>query len=158
MPIQNYDLYTKNAFKGQKAYASEHSVNVSGKLEDAELDFGLGVKKGTLPKQITKGSVAGNVYAVSLREVNHEAKFRPSTGETFYVETETVSLMREGTINLEVTERAAIAGTVANIMEATGEFTGGAAGGGESQCINVTWLEDGLVGDIVKARLDIVHA
>lgn len=158
MPIQTYDLYTKNAFKGQKAYASEHSVNTSGKLEDAELDFGLGVKAGVKPKGIVAGSVSGNVFAISMREVNHEAKFRPSTGETFYKETETVSLMREGTINLLVTQRAAVSGDLANVVEATGEFTGGAAGAGESACINVTWLEDGLVGDIVKGRIDIVHA
>lgn len=156
MPIQNYVLYTQNAYKGQKAYASEHSVNVSGKLEDAELDFGVGVKRGVLERGIAAGSASGNVFAISLRELNHEAQFRPSTGETVYKQTETVSLMREGTINLLVTVRAAVAMVPMNIVETTGEFTGGAAGAGETACLNVVALEDGIVGDIIKARIDIV--
>lgn len=159
MPIQTaYTLYHSNAYEGSKAYASESMTAVSGKLEDDELDFGRGVKPGVAPKGIVKGSAGGNVFAIALREVNHEAKFRPSNGETTYTKTETVSLMRQGTINLVVTERAAVAHTLANIVEATGKFAGGTAAAGETECLNVTWLESGVVGDVVKARLDITHA
>ena len=157
MPIQNaYNLYTANAFRGQKAYGPEHSVQGSTALESPEANFGVALKVGTTPTQSLIGSLDGNVKAISMREVNHEAKFRPSTGETYYKVIETVSAFKEGTIYLEVTARAAVANTLANVVEATGEFTGGAAGGGESQCVNVTWLEDGIVGDIVLARIDIV--
>ena len=155
MTIQNYVLYSKNAYTGQEAYASENRTIVSGKLEDAELDFGLAVKNGVKPRSVVKGSVAGNVFGISVRELNHEAKFRPSQGATVYKKTMTVSVMRQGSINVELKGTTAVAaGDIMHIDETTGEFQGS----GGTTCLNVTALEAGVVGDIIKVRIDIVHA
>jgi len=156
MPLQTYKLYTGNAYKGQMAYSSEHHVVVKGTLEDATLDFGVSLKRGVGAVGVAAGHETGNVYGVSLREINHEAATRPSDGTTFYNLKDSVSVMREGTINVLVTARAAVRGVKVNVVDVTGEFTGGAAGAGETQAVNMTFLEAGLVGDVVKARIDIV--
>lgn len=149
MPIQNYDLYTKNAFRGQIAYASEPRVVVSAQLDDVSLNFGSAVDAVPLTGGVTAGVLA-NVHGVALRELNHEAKFRPSTGETHYKQTETVSVMREGSFNVEVTADAVTA--YQKLFVDAGEFTG--ATGIES--LNVIATESGAIGDIIKARIVIV--
>ena len=160
-----YSLYTKNAFEGQEAYASEGSIVISKANEGTDLTFGKAVKAGTKPESIVAGSVAGNVFAIAMRELNHQSNSYPNSfnpagfnGGSSYNEKDTVSCFRQGTINLVVTQRAAVAGELANVNETSGEFAGGAAGAGESACTNVTWLEAGLVGDIIKARIDIKHS
>jgi len=149
MPIQNYEIYTGNAYKGQISDASTPRV-VGSVVAAVAVAFGVAVKQdGTL------GHDTGNVFAIATREANHEAKFRPSTGETEYPVGQTVSAFREGYINVEVTERAAVAGALANVVDATGEFAGGTAGVGETASTNVRFMESGSVGDVVRARIDI---
>jgi len=154
MPIQNYNIYTGNAYKGQESDASSPRVNGTGVAEVA-IGFGVALKRGTNEGQVDLGHTAGNVFGIAIREANHEAKFRPSTGKTEYPVTQSVSLMREGYINVEVTARAAVAGAFANVVDATGEFAGGAAGAGETASVNVQFMEAGQVGDIVRARIDV---
>ena len=154
MPIQTYKIYTGDAYKGQESDASTPRVNGSG-FAEAATGFGLALKRGTAEGQVLVGHDTGNVLGVSIREMNHEAALRPSDGSTEYVLNQSVSLMREGYINLEVTVRAAVAGVKANVVDATGEFTGGAAIAGETASLNVTWMEAGIVGAVVRARIDI---
>lgn len=156
MTIQDYNLYTKNAFNGQVAYASEPRVVVSGALEDAGVEYGTALKMGSAKGAVTLGHVAGNVFGVALREANHEAFYRPSDGTTLYKVTETVSVMRQGTINLLVTgASASVAGTPLNVVDATGLFTA-ATGAGITASTNVVALESAVAGSIIKARIDIV--
>lgn len=155
MPIQNYTIYTGDKYKGQESDASTPRVNGTGYAE-AAIAFGIALKAGTAEDQVLPGHDTGNVLGIAIREANHEAKFRPSTGETEYPVTQSVSLMREGYINIEVTARAAVKGAFANVVDATGEFAGGAAGAGETASVNVRFMESGQVGDIVRARIDIV--
>lgn len=155
MPIQDYKIYTGNAYKGQISDASTPRVVISGKAE-VEVGFGKSLLRGTNEGQVVPGHDTGNVYGIAIREANHEAKFRPSTGETVYPIGQSVSVMQEGFINVLVTLRAAVAGVKANIVDATGEFSGGVPAVGETASLNVTFMENGLVGDVVKARIDIV--
>jgi len=155
MPIQDYNIYTGDAYKGQESDASTPRVNGTG-FAEAETGFGLSLQRGTAEGQVLVGHATGNVFAISLRELNHEAATRPSDGTTNYTINQSVSYMREGYVNLEVTGRAAVAGVKANVSDGIGEFTGGAAGAGETASLNVTWMEAGIVGDVIRARIDIV--
>ena len=148
-------LYTKNAFRGQQSYVSEAHTAVFGNLVDVEADFGVALKDDpALERGVSKGIDAnGNVWGIAMREVNHEAKFRPSTGETFYKEKQSVSVFRQGTINIEVTADPIARGQLV-FVDANGEFSGATG----TATINVTALEAGIVGDVIKARIDIVHA
>jgi hypothetical protein len=155
MPIQTYEIYTKKGYAGD-LYDSAPRVVQSGIVEDATLGFGLAVTTGADERGVVVGHAAGVVFAITQRELNHEAANRPSDGFTVYNQTETASIMREGFILVAVTVRAAVAHTALNVVDATGAFTGGAAVGGETASVNVTALESGQVGDIIKARIDIV--
>ena len=42
-----------------------------------------------------------------------------------------------------------------NVVDLTGEFTGGTAVAGETLSVNVVAMEDGLVGEIIRERIDI---
>ena len=155
MTIQNYSLYTKNAFEGQQAYGSEPHVVVSGNNESPLVSFGKALKFGVAEDGVLLGGAA-NVYGVALREVNHEATYRPSDGTTDYKEGETISVFRQGTINVLVTGLAAVRGAPANVNTTTGAFEGGAVAGGAVEALNVMFIQSGAVGDIVKARIDII--
>ena len=156
MPIQNYNIYTDKGFAGDR-YDSAPSVTQTGIVEAATLGFGLSVTNGTNVGQVLAGHDTGYVFGISMRELNHEAANRPSDGTTTYKITESVSIMREGFILVEVTGRAAVANVIMNVEDTTGAFTGGTAGVGETASTNVTALEAGQVGDIIKARIDIKH-
>ncbi len=140
--------------KGQESDASTPRVNGTG-IAELATGFGLALKRGTDPREVAVGHVAGNVLGISLREANHEALTRPSDGTTEYAITQSVSMMREGYINVEVTVRAAVEGAFLNVVDLTGEFTGGTAVAGETLSVNVVAMEDGLVGEIIRARIDI---
>lgn len=155
MPIQNYNIYTGNAYAGQESDASTPRVMGTG-FAEAATGFGLALKPGTAEDQVLVGHVAGNVFGISVREMNHEALNRPSDGSTVYPINQSVSIMREGYINVEVTIEAAVAGAKANIVDATGAISGGTAGVGETLSTNVTFMEAGVVGAVVRARIDIL--
>lgn len=161
MPIQAYNIYTAKGYAGDR-YDSAPSVTQSGRAE-VPFGYGLGLQLGTnkadLPPDMTNVTAAQtSVWGVSMRELNHEAANRPSDGTTNYVVGETVSVMREGFLLVKVGGTlGATAHTKANLIIATGEFTGDAPGGGVLAMTNVTFLETGLAGETVKARIDIVH-
>lgn len=155
MPIQTYDIYTKKGYAGD-LYDSAPRVVQTGIVEEATLGYGLALTNGVGERGVVAGHSGGVVFAISQRELNHEAANRPSDGFTVYNQTESASIMREGFILVAVTVRAAVAHTALNVVDATGAFTGGAAIAGETASINVTALESGQVGDIIKARIDIV--
>ena len=149
MPIQNYNIYTGDAYKGQISDASTPRV-IGTLVASVATLFGV-----ALASDASLGHDTGNVFGVAVREANHEAKFRPSTGETEYPAGQSISVMREGYINLEVTGNPAVEGALANVNDTTGEFTGGAADAGETASTNVRWMESGVVGAVVRARIDI---
>ena len=154
MPIQSYNLYTAKGYAGD-ACDNSPMVTSTGIVEAATLGFGLAVTPGSSEDHVVVGSAAGLVFGISRRELNHEAANRPSDGITTYVATESASILREGFIYVEVTERAAVANVLANVVDATGAIAGGSAGAGETASTNVRFVEGGQVGEIVKARIDI---
>lgn len=158
MPIQDFKLYHARGYAGD-LFDSAPRVIQTGLAEEAIVSFGVSVKPGTNTEKngVVAGHDSGNVFAITQRELNHEATNKPSDGLTTYVKDDSVSLMREGFLLVKVTGRACLANKLANVVDTTGEFAGGNAGAGETQSINVTFLEAGQVGDVVKARIDIKH-
>lgn len=154
MPIQAYNIYTGKGYAGDHA-DSNPTVQSSGLVEAATLDFGVAVVKGSKAGSVVIGSLAGLVQGITLRELNHESSTRPSDGTTTYVKSEQAAIMNEGAIYVTVTGRACVAQALANVVSATGEFAGGTASAGEVVSTNVRFLESGNVGDVVKARIDI---
>lgn len=158
MPTQDFNIYTRNGYAGDLVDSGPRTVG-TGVLVGGDAGFGVAMSRNTTVERGVELGGSGNIYAISQREYNHEAGTRPSTGTDFkYRETESVSLIREGYIYIEVTGRAVVEGAKLNTVTATGEFTGGTAGAGEAVTLNVTAEEAGQVGDVIKARIDIYNA
>lgn len=160
MPIQEYKLYTQNNYNGMLAYASENTTVVTG-INDATItNMGIALKKeGTDLNSVAVGtstSATGAIFGISLREINHEAVNRPSDGTSTYPISESISVLRQGTINLIVNTAAAVAGAKVAFNKTTGVASGGGSTSTYQQATNVSWLESGAIGDIIKARIDIV--
>lgn len=160
MPIQEFNIYTKKGYAGELVDSGPR-VTQTGILTDATLGFGLGLSRDLTIERGVRLNIAaddGNVWGISMREYNHEAGARPAVPGTDweYLITESVSVMREGYIYLLVETTAATAESLANIDDVTGGFVGGVPVAGNKATTNVTFVQSGAVGDIVKARIDII--
>jgi hypothetical protein len=162
MPIQDYNIYTAKGYAGDR-YDSAPSVTQSGIVEDALLGYGIAVKPGTKstnngsPQGVTSvaSPAGGNIWGISMRELNHEAANRPSDGTANYLETETASIMREGFILVKLSSGACTANSI-QFTDPNGLFTGDGVGATAGLVTtNVTAMEHGTAGDIVKMRIDI---
>jgi len=158
MPIQDFNIYTNNGYAGDLVDSGPRVIQ-SGVLTSATAGFGKGMKRdASVDRGCALGAVA-NVYAISQREYNHEAANRPSDGTTNYVETESVSLIRQGYLYVKLTGATAIAiGEVLHVDTVTGEFTKVAVAGDVVACTNVVADEAGISGDVIKVRIDIQNA
>ncbi len=158
MTVQVFNIYTANGYEGELVDSGPRVVQ-TGILTSAKVGFGKAIQRDSSVERGVKLGATGNIFAITQREYNHEAASRPSDGtDFFYLETESVSIIRDGYIRLRVTGRAAVAGALANSNNTTGAFTGGTAGAGETATLNVVWEESGIVGDIVKARIILAAA
>ena len=155
MPIQDFDIYTKNGYAGDLVDSGPRVVQ-SGVVETpAGIGFGLGVKRGTANKQVLLGGEA-SIFAISQREYNQEADTRPSDGSTSYKVTNSISLIRQGYLYVELSGAAGVSdGDKIRVDTVTGKFTMDAVAGNVIQTTNVTSDEDGVAGDIIKIRIDI---
>jgi len=161
MPIQTFKIYTGKGYAGDLVDSGPRTIQ-SGVLTTSSAGFGLGMQRDTSVERGCKlGGVAGALYAISQREYNHEAATRPSDGSTVYNVTETVSLIRQGYLYIQLTGAAAIAeGAALSIDSVTGEFTFDLVGVNANAVIltNVFAQEAGIAGDVIKVRIDIVGA
>ncbi len=164
MTIQNFNLYTARGYAGDLCDASSATVKQTGVLLAGTLGFGIAVQPSGVDQGIAVGSPEigasslTNVYGISLREYNHEAGTRPSTGTDFlYRVNESVSILRQGFIYLKLTGATAIIRDAAlRVVEATGLFTNVAAAG-TSTCLNVHAVQPAVTDEIFKARIDISY-
>ncbi len=157
MTIQSFNLYTANGYAGDLVDSGPRVIQ-TGILTSASADFGLALSRDTsVERGCSLGSAAGPVYAIAQREYNHEADTRPSDGTTSYKVTESVSMIRQGYLYIELTGATAItAGDVLHVDSVTGEFTKDAVAGDVVATTNVFADESGLAGDVIKVRIDIV--
>tara|TARA_R110000744_G_scaffold8298_1_gene27770 strand:- start:125 stop:601 length:477 start_codon:yes stop_codon:yes gene_type:complete len=158
MTIQNFEIYTAKGYAGDLVDSGPRVVQ-TGVLTSASAGFGKAMSRdaATVAKGVALGGAA-SVFAISQREYNHEAGTRPSTGaDTFYYETESVSLIRQGYVYVELAGSVAVnAGEVLHVDSVTGVFSKEAVAGNIVATTNVTADEAGLAGSIIKVRLDIV--
>ncbi len=167
MTDQVFALYTQNGYAGDLVDSGPRVIQ-TGKLTSANAGFGKAMKRDTsIARGIALGSAeistssTTNVHAISQREYNHEAGTRPTDGTDFgYNITESVSLIRQGFLYIKLRDHAVTIGEALVIEEATGEFVGGAVAAGtvagESVALNIFSEEDGIAGDVIKVRIDIV--
>jgi len=158
MTIQTFNIYTANGYEGDLVDSGPRVVQ-TGILTSATAGFGKAMKRdASVERGVALGSTAGNVYAISQREYNHEAGTRPSTGDdTNYLITESVSLIRQGYLYVKLTGATAIAaGAALHVDTVTGLFTKVAVAGNVVACTNVFAEEAGISGDVIKVRIDIV--
>jgi hypothetical protein len=154
MTIQAFTINTAKGYAGDLVDSGPRVVQ-TGILTSAEAGFGVAMKRdaATVERGVALGSIGGNVFAISQREYNHEAGTRPSTGnDTKYYKTESVSLIRQGYLYVNVVDIAAVAGTVLAVNP-DGTWEGTAAGSGVATT-NVVAEESGL--GLIKARIDII--
>lgn len=161
MPIQDFDIYTKNGYAGDLVDSGPRVIQ-TGILTDATAGFGLGMQRDTTVERGCKlGGSAGSLYAIAQREYNHEADNRPSDGSTSYKKTNSVSLIRQGYLYIKLTGAAAVSeGDVLSLDSVTGEFTNDLVGVNANAVIltNVFAQESAIVGDVFKIRIDILGA
>jgi len=177
MPIQDFNLYTKNGYAGDLVDSGPRVVQ-TGILTDATLGFGKAVSRDASvdnPRGV-KGGTADTanvkVFAISQREYNHEASVRPSDGSTAYLETESVSLIRQGYLYIRLVGTTAVTDLSVPLNVVTtgssgispgpdgkaivlGDFTAVTPGTGIKATSNVYPDELGGEGDIIKVRIDI---
>tara|TARA_R110000787_G_scaffold127165_4_gene238564 strand:- start:2526 stop:3002 length:477 start_codon:yes stop_codon:yes gene_type:complete len=157
MTVQNFSIYTAKGYEGELVDSGPRVVQ-TGILTSATAGFGKAlVRDASVERGVALGGSA-NVFAISQREYNHEAGTRPSTGnDTVYRVTESVSTIRQGYLYVLVGgDTAVVAGEVMHVDTVTGVFSKSAVAGNVVATTNVTADESGLVGDIIKIRLDIV--
>ena len=157
MTVQNFSIYTAKGYEGELVDSGPRVVQ-TGILTSATAGFGKAlVRDASVERGVALGGSA-NVFAISQREYNHEAGTRPSTGnDTVYRITESVSTIRQGYLYVLVGgETAVVAGEVMHVDTVTGVFSKSTVAGNVVATTNVTADESGLVGDIIKIRLDIV--
>ena len=161
MVDQVFKKYTARGYEGDLV-DSGHAVKQTGILLAGTLGFGKAVQISGTGQGIAIGSpeIGGtsttNVFAISLREYNHEAGTRPSDGTDFlYRTSESVSILREGYIYVKLTGATAIAREEAlHVDEATGLFTK-VAGAGISTCLNVYATQTAVQDEVFKVRIDV---
>jgi len=156
MTIQSFDLYTANGYAGDLVDSGPRVIQ-TGVLTSASVGFGKALSRDT---SVDRGCAVGGgttVYAISQREYNHEAGTRPSTGDdTYYYETESVSMIRQGYLYIKLEGSTAIsAGDSVHVDTVTGVFSKDSVAGNVVAATNVTAEEAGIVGDVIKVRLDI---
>ena len=158
MPTQSFDIYTSRGYAGDLV-DSGPNVSQTGIVEAATLAIGVAAKRGTIatnPRHIVVSHTGGNVFGIVRRELALEAKNKPSDGTTEFKQTESASILRQGYIYITVAVRAAVAGALLNVDDTTGVFSGGTAVAGETLSLNVTAEQSGQVGEVIRARIDIV--
>ena len=161
MTIQTFDIYTKKGYEGDLC-DSANAVKQTGILLSGTLGFGKAVQPSGTGKGIAVGSAEigtdnTNVWGISLREYNHEAGTRPSTGTDFlYRAAESVSVLQQGFIYLKLTGATAVARNAnLRVVAATGLFTNVAESATVFTCRNVVAVEAAVQDEIFKARIDI---
>ena len=157
MTIQSFELYTANGYAGDLVDSGPRVIQ-TGILTSASVGFGKALNRDASIERGCAVGGAAKVFAISQREYNHEAGTRPSAGnDTVYFETESVSMIRQGYLYIALTGAVAIsAGEVLHVDVTTGEFSKDTVAGDVVACVNVVAEEDGLVGDVIKVRIDIV--
>ena len=162
MVDQVFTKYTARGYEGDLVDSGD-SVRQTGVLLTGTLGFGKAVQASGTGQGIAVGSAeiaassTTNVWGISLREYNHEAGTRPSTGTDFlYRANESVSVLRQGFVYLRLTGATAIAREESvHVNEATGLFHKTAVAAGNSACLNVYAVQPAIANGIFKARIDI---
>jgi len=150
MTIQSFNIYTARGYAGDLV-DSGPNVSQTGVVEDAELQVGVAVRRGTLARDITLDADGGNIFGLVRRELALEAKNKPSDGETVFKKHDSASILRQGYLYVEVVSSSVVAGQLV-FTDTDGHITGSTG----TATTNVTAEQDGIVGDIIRVRIDIV--
>lgn len=120
MPVQNYNINTRDAVVGQ-TYGLMHTMTIhSGVVEGSGVAAGLAVQRGATDRSCAAGGGgAGDVFAMCVLQQVKEASLRPSDGTVDYVAGDVVGLLREGFINVAAGE-AVSAGDSVYVNDTTG--------------------------------------
>ena len=152
MPTQDFNIYTARGYAGDLVDSGPRVVQ-TGLATEGVVDFGVALGRVTTsdPRGVVPSGDA-NVFAISQREWNHEAANRPSDGTTVYAKDQSVSMIRQGYIYIQI--EAAMSGSTLYVTPA-GVFTG--ANGGNTAVTNVVPEQAAAeAGEVIKARIDIV--
>lgn len=167
MPIQDFNIYTQNGYAGDLVDSGPRVVQTGILTTPGGAGFGLALKRDiSIDRGVAlgvEGTSPQPVFAISQRELNHEAGTRPAKkdvdGTWKYSEGGSVSYIRQGYLYVKLTGATGVkAGFVMNVKTTTGEFTRDSIGGPVIATTNVFAEEDGIPGDVIKVRIDIRNA
>jgi len=175
MPTQDFNIYTARGYAGELVDSGPRVVQTGILTTDSSNDngvgFGIAVQRDTGAGKPTRGIKLGatevgtsetvNLFALTQREYNHEASLRPSDGTTVYNQTESVSLIRQGYLYVNIFGSGTLAaGDAVNVVVADGTLSVAAITDTNIPAINCFVEEDvlsspGTAGALVKVRIDI---
>ena len=154
MPVQDYNINTRNAVAGQ-TYGLSYSIAPMSWTVDFTAAFGAPVvRSGDRTATDTTGLTADTAFfldGITIRTVNHEQNSRPGDGLVAYSVGDVAAVLQEGQIQVLVEDAFVVEGLV-YVEEATGKwFAANAAG--RSQALNVRFESSGAASSIGLVRI-----
>lgn len=142
MPKQDYNINIRKALPGQLYGLQQTRADIqTAFVENAEgIGFGVACKVGSGARGVALGGAA-HVAGISVRQIDREALNRPSDGSIVFKKGDTLPLLSDGRINVEVNVAGTmVRGAAVFVDDATGKF--GVSGG--TKCTNVVWGTNGV--------------
>jgi len=149
MSVQTtYSIYTGARVHGSLSDLRDNEVE--SYLAEGAVAFGVAVSRGTADNQVEVGG-DGTGIGVAIRDLGREGVLR--TGAlTGYADTEAVSVLRRGAINLTIPSGGS-AGDPLLYDDTTGVIDAGSASTGETQIVGAELLETVSAGAVGACRL-----
>lgn len=167
MPVQSYNINTRDAVAGQ-VYGSSHNQMIhSLRLEsDSGLDFGLPVLKSgdrdakDIPTANSDSAIVADFFVggLAIRQVNREQASRPGTGEIKLASGEIIGVLLEGFMQVEFQDVVVAGGDV--YVDVTTGLLYGADGANRHKALNLRCEQGAGAGEIgvVQVANNAIHA
>lgn len=158
MPVQDYNINTRDAVVGQLYGMQQTRADIQTGMASAEIEFGQALQNDPLsPRGVKPGMdpLTGKILGVALRQISREAKTRPSDGTVAYKVGEAIPVLQDGRVMIEVADAGQISvGQFPYVDNNTGKFyiatsTGRTLAGNVTFCTNQTVV----AGDVVAVNV-----
>lgn len=144
MPVQNYNINTRDAVAGVLYGMQQTRADIQTYFAEGEIMYGRAVQDGANPKGIVAGGEA-HVLGIALRSIGRENKLRPSNdGFVTFVAGDAVPVCSDGRVNVNIEASGAVVRGEAAYVLPNGNFTPTATGA--TKCTNVVWGETKTLG------------
>lgn len=107
MPVQDYNINTRNAVAGQLYGLQQTRADIQTRIAAASIGFGLGIVDAAATDSRSVSLATGGKVAVSVRQINREQDTRPGDGNVSFKAGEALPALFDGRIIVHVEDGAA---------------------------------------------------